>query len=215
MLRYLAAIAFLWFSGFGSVSASQDDEAFDPASVNSAVNLFGKTFMHGAAPWVTSLEGVMTEVNPKRTQQGSFFALEYYPVGQSQENWDNIFAITAVKLVTKVSFDIVLPNILKPIDTMCLNPSKTELEKTEKIALVQVVCPELNPATLSKIKEPSGEVALFLYLLDEDVLIGHYMEWRGEPFDLGKRNSWPVGKKDLEKAIAQLKNARTADVGFE
>ena len=185
----------------------------EESKVKSVVNLYGVTFTYGAPPWVTPGDDLLGQIKPFRDQKGPSFLLELIPSDQEFESWTDMFSVTAFRNngpVPVSKWQMVSLNSLKQV---CRGYKEETLLSANNVSLVKVYCPRVVAAVPMKGYEGGvGQVAVFAFMANGNVLINHRMEWRGPAFEISNPESWPTSQDEIDRSLSILKQAEAIGV---
>lgn len=171
-------------------------------------NLYGKTFSYSIPPWSSGdMDKIMDESKFSRQQQGPMFMLEAVPAAESFESWKTIFSIRAAQS-SKIPLQQWVNMSLKSFMDYCESPEFVTLKEDKKSQTIKVVCPKVIGLSLFGYDEGVGEIGVFRFLKDDDVLVSHYIEWRGRAFDKTDEKTWPVSQDKIQDGIAIIERSK-------
>ncbi|UTW59591.1 hypothetical protein KFE96_04590 [Kordiimonas sp. SCSIO 12603] len=180
----------------------------DEKKISSVINLYGVTFQHGTPPWITDVENPFLEVRPFRNQKGRNFVFELIPRDESFKNWKSIFAVSALKNNRPIAAKIWSDYSLQALRDACQSYSEEVLLMEKNIALIKVYCPKVVGVPMPGYEGDVGEIGVFAFLVMDNVLINHHIEWRGSAFDTSNPETWPISVEGIEKGLTELKKAK-------
>lgn len=186
-----------------SMTAAADDK-----KISSVVNLYGVTFQYGAPPWVVGAPNPLSAVNPYRNQQGNNFVLEFIPADEEFDSWKTMFAVSAMRNNRTIPVDPWIDYSLATLKRVCKGYRDKVLHRTDKVALVQMSCPRVVGAPMKGYEGGMGEIGIFAFLVQGEVLINHHIEWRGKAFDPDDEATWPVAQDQIDIAIGIMREAK-------
>ena len=182
--------------------------------ISSVVNLYGVIFQYGIPPWVGKTDNPLAEFKPYRSQKGNDFILEFIPADETFEDWNTMFAVSATRNNRTVPVNIWKDYVLSTLKSACMGYKENTLVMKGHVALAQITCPRVKGAPMKGYEGGKGEIAVFAFLIHDNVLINHYIEWRGKAFDADDQTTWPVTQEEIEKAIETLKSAKAFNDKF-
>lgn len=191
-----------------SAHAESDKKAIN---ITSGINLYGVTFQHGSPPWlkrVTDDQEILKASKFFKDQKGPKFIYEAIPADETFEAWKTIYVVKALKNIQKMPLSKWEFSNLTIFRQVCPDVQIEYLVMGAKVSLVQVVCQKILNYSQDGYDKGMGEVGLFVFMKQDDVLISHYTEWRGEAFTYRDRKSWPVTEGQLQEGIVNMKKAK-------
>lgn len=214
MIRHI--LVFLFFLAVSPLAYSEEP----PQKITSDINLYGVAFSYAAPPWVKNTEDILKGSKHYKNQKGPNFIRESIPADQTFETWKTMYAVRAYHSKKNMSLSTWENQTLNIFKITCLGYYFDYLEVHSNVSLIKVICPKNTGSTKNGYSKNTGEISLFAFLKNGNVLISHYIEWRGKSFHINDQKSWPVDKKQLDKAILDIKkstafNSKTLNlVGF-
>lgn len=181
------------------------DVNVDRPEATSVINLYDVTFTYGVPPWVSGTANILKEVKPYRSQKGDDFIYELIPADESFENWSTLFAVSAMRNNRSVPVTTWRDYGLDLMRTSCQGYRELTYLVNENVALLQVFCPRVKGMPMKGYEGGMGEIGLFAFIVHDTILIKHYVEWRGQAFDIDNPLEWPVEQSEIDKVLTSMK----------
>jgi hypothetical protein len=202
-------IGLLLSSSFSSLIAENLDfrgmTASDAKGTIQNIHIFDSVLTFPYPDWFKT--GLVGDIYKK--QDGPTFIYEQVPVNETLNNWQEMFAVSAIKHDSpKFNMAAFIDTTFKPYEESCGTEdfvAEPLMQKTDDEMYI-IFCSDTNNSVNTTESDTSyGEVAIFRFIKHHDTYIKIYQEWKIPAFDLNSPNGITgIDSKTIDTAINEI-----------